>query len=67
MLRTVIQAESGTQGVGGWALLRAEGVEWKESIHEPLVRVWGRKGTRNEGDVIPWSSLGHEHCRLWAC
>ena len=42
----VVQAGSGTQGVGG--LPKAEGTEWKESIYEPLVRFWGRKGTTNE-------------------
>lgn len=49
MLRIVIQAGSGTQGVGGGTCSGQRGAEWKESIHEPLVRSGEEKGTKNEG------------------
>ena len=50
MLRIVIQIGSGTQGVGGGGTCSGQrGAEWKESIHEPLVRSGKEKGTTNEG------------------
>lgn len=54
MLRIVIQAGSGTQGVwGGGTCSGQRGAEWKESIHEPLVRSGEEKGTKNEGVMSP--------------
>ena len=40
---------TGSCGGGGGTCSGQRGAEWKESIHEPLVRSGKEKGTKNEG------------------